>query len=534
MHQLDDQAPIMSGGSYTPTTDATAPRTADPRQRGRADSFSLKGMSPPRQNSEDPRNERSINDERSAAVGPPGTTCYYWYEKGKCNKGDSCRFAHHDTGIYAGPPGSYIGPKTNDCWYWTNTGQCPRGESCTFSHSGVGSVAEGRPTDARRRSTMSDARMPSYVQSPISYHQQDQTSNFQAMTPTARNEGPINSPLSTTTVDPTYSIQPTHKVTPSRSSISVPPQHNTAGTSTTTSSTEKTTLARIEIAFSSATDDVSFEAQLQMTESSTVAFKSMHPSATENVHLKFDRIVLATDFRQYIPNFIPESSSNWPSGSILFSSASTLAAARIAEFMKLRAAAFVLANERFTMVLYPSGADEWKFLDGPALALTQSRLLRFRVGPPLSNENNDDTTNRMNKVPIRPETAVAVGEKAGLDSTVFQPSKSNQQGVFIMVPPSHQVESDFLTKYFQGLHFKVYHSGTSGSWTYFQKKYPAKSVIIVHPLIKLWTIPRLFDYMLEGRGGIRLFSIGIQAPQAVDVPSDRLVYCCRRLFSTLR
>ncbi len=36
------------------------------------------------------------------------TTCFYWYHNRQCRKRDwECEFAHRDTGIYSGPPGSY-------------------------------------------------------------------------------------------------------------------------------------------------------------------------------------------------------------------------------------------------------------------------------------------------------------------------------------------------------------------------------------------------------------------------------------------
>ncbi|WPH00992.1 Hypothetical protein R9X50_00382600 [Acrodontium crateriforme] len=529
MNRDDKQRIMMSDEKHERAGRAIAPQNADPRQGGRADSFPPKRTTPPRQNSEDSRQERSINNSRSAVVGVSGTTCYYWYERGHCSK-NSCLFAHYDTGIYAGPPGTFKNRKSNECYFWESDGQCHRGDRCPFVHRGVGSVDKGGPTGIRERSTIADATLRPFTQSPVSYHQQDQISNSQAGTPEARNEAPPEAPISTTTIDPMYLTRWTPQSQPSRNSNAPPPQYNPAGTTTETNFSEKTTLARIEIVFSSAAENVTFDIQLQMTESSTVAFKSMCSSLTENIHLKFDCIVLATDFRQYVPNFLPESSTTWPSGNILYPSESAQVIARIAEFMKLRAAAFVLVDERFTMVLYPNGADEWKFLDGPALASSQSRLLRFRVGPPLLGESHDETANRMTKLPIKTETAVAVGEKAGLDSSDFQPSNSHQQGVFILMPPSHQIESEFLIKYFQGLKFKVYHSGTAGSWSYFQKKYPKKSVVVVHPLIKLWTIPRLYHYMAEGRGGIRIFSIGLQIPFAPDVATQNLVYCSRRLF----
>lgn len=53
------------------------------------------------------------NFNQTAAVKPTilgmkDTTCYYWMRDNTCNKSaETCKFAHRDTGVYAGPPGSF-------------------------------------------------------------------------------------------------------------------------------------------------------------------------------------------------------------------------------------------------------------------------------------------------------------------------------------------------------------------------------------------------------------------------------------------
>jgi len=42
-----------------------------------------------------------------AEVGKRDTTCYFWFRDGDCTKGEGCDFAHRDTGVYAGQPGSF-------------------------------------------------------------------------------------------------------------------------------------------------------------------------------------------------------------------------------------------------------------------------------------------------------------------------------------------------------------------------------------------------------------------------------------------
>ena len=51
---------------------------------------------------------RHIDETSTTRPAKKHTTCYYWHNGGNCMKSErECDFAHWDTGVYAGPPGSF-------------------------------------------------------------------------------------------------------------------------------------------------------------------------------------------------------------------------------------------------------------------------------------------------------------------------------------------------------------------------------------------------------------------------------------------
>ena len=66
----------------------------------------------------------------------PRGVCYAWKE-GRCDRGDSCRFAHSEDADRGGPRGhDDRGDRPRGvCFDW-QAGRCDRGESCRFAHEG--------------------------------------------------------------------------------------------------------------------------------------------------------------------------------------------------------------------------------------------------------------------------------------------------------------------------------------------------------------------------------------------------------------
>ncbi|KAK5172653.1 uncharacterized protein LTR77_002773 [Saxophila tyrrhenica] len=107
-------------------------------------------------------------------------TCFFWRREGNCRKGDSCKFAHEDTGDYAPPPPGYntrvdrgiepreevmqrpkdepiaaspafeVGKRGTTCYFWRTTGSCRMGNQCEFAHHDTG-IHAGPPGSFRSR-----------------------------------------------------------------------------------------------------------------------------------------------------------------------------------------------------------------------------------------------------------------------------------------------------------------------------------------------------------------------------------------------
>ncbi len=70
------------------------------------------------------------------------STTGYAFQRGECERGDSCRFSHAAEGEYSAPaPREAREAKPSGICYAFNRGECERGDSCRFSHE-AGEVPE--------------------------------------------------------------------------------------------------------------------------------------------------------------------------------------------------------------------------------------------------------------------------------------------------------------------------------------------------------------------------------------------------------
>lgn len=81
-----------------------------------------------------PRRDYDRRDDRPYAPRPRGV-CYAWRE-GKCDRGDSCRFAHSEDGAGDFRRDDRRGDRPPQVCYDWQRGQCTRGDSCRFVHEG--------------------------------------------------------------------------------------------------------------------------------------------------------------------------------------------------------------------------------------------------------------------------------------------------------------------------------------------------------------------------------------------------------------
>lgn len=83
-------------------------------------------------------------------------TCYFWKNSTCCKTADKCNYAHDDTGVYAPPPPGYqfdevtarpadasILKRNTTCYFWRTRGECTKTQ-CEFAHHDTG-VYAGEP-----------------------------------------------------------------------------------------------------------------------------------------------------------------------------------------------------------------------------------------------------------------------------------------------------------------------------------------------------------------------------------------------------
>ncbi|CAK3854794.1 hypothetical protein AC579_10275 [Lecanosticta acicola] len=412
----------------------------------------------------EPAHKRPENlPSRDVLVPKHLTTCYYWRQPQGCNKPDSqCEYAHRDTGVYAGPPGTFkrrlsaLGPTGATDIHAANADRIP---------------AANRTFDPRLQ------------ESPLALHK---------------------SPVQTSVlpVQEQAQIAPPTRVVQKRPSI--------VACST----------VRGAIMLSSAEDDdaVTISAKFEVPNEKT--FKHL---AGEDPVLRLDHLVVSGDFEKIMWNEELRAVEA-ATGGIAVEPSLTSQLETISEMCKVHAGGFLasVAGLESKVLIYPSNNETWRFLEVDDVAFPPGCLLHFRLFRNMSGISV--TASPSNAVSAREELhyAASVGEKlARLDreQLLFVKPRSDQKlppydpirAVFLLMPPGHHTDLVVYCEYFKGLKLKVYHSSTAGAWAYFCKKYLPKGpqkvgIVVVHPEVPLWQVPDLHNIAAAGTS---LFSIGV-------------------------
>ena len=187
------------------------------------------------------------------------------------------------------------------------------------------------------------------------------------------------------------------------------------------------------------------------------------------------------------------------------------------------------------VIIYPN-METWKFLDVFGAIPTSGSALRFCLLPRLPglSERNDPPSNNPPFPTIQRPIETTIGNiMAKLDHERLM-TKEELKGtvervVFIMIPCSRTAEFHFLVRFFRGLKFKIYHSGTSGAWSYFRHRYSKSCLIIIHPDIPLSRIAGLHDFLASTGSAARFFTIGVD-PHAAILDDREPSFGCTRYF----
>jgi hypothetical protein len=255
------------------------------------------------------------------------------------------------------------------------------------------------------------------------------------------------------------------------------------------------------------------------------------------VTLDVQRAIMAGDFESIVWNKDTDASQN--GGRILLEPDHAASAQSIAELCKLTSSGLLarMNNGAASFVIYPSTAEEWRFLTAAEsqLGASDPAVLRFKMFskiPGIDDHLAAGQTASLRKLqkPIEGVGTALLGLDA--DRLLLKDDGQRIDTVFLMLPGSRHLELEVLARYFLEQGCNIYHSGTPGAWLYFIKKYDrASCLVVVHPEVRLEGIPHLWDFISRHGLRHRFFSIGINNEAAL-LQQEEPSFACSRLFPT--
>ncbi|KAF2168029.1 hypothetical protein M409DRAFT_21475 [Zasmidium cellare ATCC 36951] len=441
---------------------------------------------------------RAAIEPRPKEISKKDTTCYYWREKGYCTKPDDvCAFAHLDTGVYAGPPGTF-----------------KRG----LTYSDRTTNANFVPLAIRDNVAPHSARSPDVTASErVNAGLKLQTAG-QTARPGSGSPGDFTaSPMHMGGASPHDQTQQT-------------PQGNILGAAMQRRpSVPKFSMkATLVLLLQEEAQEENINVKLDIDD--LPAFKNL---AGSDPILRIDQMVTAADFEHVLwQDGLRESPCS--TGGLFVDTAQAASVENITDVCKTHVAGLIATPDGrdSKMLIYPGNAEEWKFFDREREHSSEC-VLRFRLFEELPIPPLDGPTTETEQVDKRPPAQILGEHVVKLDSEILFPTKELKKhpvrAVFLMIPLDHHAELVVLKEYFAALKCKVYHSGQAGSWDYFRTRFSGSCALIVHPDIQLWRIPGLYGFLASAGAGVRMFSIGVNPTVAMLEERDA-EFTCDRLF----
>jgi chromo domain-containing protein 1 len=415
--------------------------------------------------------------------------------------GRNCEFAHYDTGHYAGKPGTFRETLQKEALQRRQSGL----SDATATNANLTALGS-------RDKRVALPETSQLVGAPVTSSDQVVRSPFSdaapqaMMLPSAQHGRPDK-------IASTSSTIPTGPQVRRSSSISVP-------------SVEAT----IRVTLENDTQTIVLNVRLEIADPDLHQRLQSLPAVT----LKVKCAVMASDFQSVVWTKNTNASQN--GGRIVVGADHATSAQSIAELCKLTSSGLLAAldDHEPRFVIYPSTAEEWRFLT-PAESQSgapESALLRFKM---LSKIPGVDQYLAAGPTPHRSKPQKPMeGVGAALlgldvDRLLLREDGSRLDAVFLMLPGSRHLELEVLSRYFREQSCNVYHSGTPGAWLYFMKTYGRACLIVIHPEVRLESIPRLYDFTFRTGSRSRFFSIGINSDTALT-QQERPAFACTRLF----
>jgi chromo domain-containing protein 1 len=244
-------------------------------------------------------------------------------------------------------------------------------------------------------------------------------------------------------------------------------------------------------------------------------------------HLKVSQMIVAADFEKYVHN---EAAGRFNASAVGgMTIGNHIASQELSSMCKLNTCGFIATVDHASkMLIYPSDAEGWKFLEEPGVKFDTP--LTFRLLQALESADVSPLAVEDN---LRSPIISICQDLAKVDTERLFKKKDGQvdvKTVFLMFPPTRQTELEIYVDFFAALGTRVYTSAMPGAWAYF-RKIPRGNLLVIHADVPIWRIPGLFSFLTtttskvfrvgQSNGGFeRLCPYGT----AVLIPDDLFVY----------
>ncbi|KAL9116512.1 MAG: hypothetical protein Q9187_006963, partial [Circinaria calcarea] len=236
----------------------------------------------------------------------------------------------------------------------------------------------------------------------------------------------------------------------------------------------------------------------------------------KQVHMWFKHICTAADYRSYFHN---DGAFYYGAGHVVTWSNSGPFVDAMGEILKIHNSGGLFFTPAFTMLIYPAGAEVWRWIDDrfpnhPTTKTTLRIVLRTpipelcssspatvqTISPPLIMEDEIGTNALFRRV-------FGIEYARLVPQTNSRNKAKHPDNVFLMYPAEDQDEHDVLVKYFEYNNAIIYTLQTPGAWDYFAGQVDAGVLLIHDSITELHQIPGLTRII---RKPINIFNINLR------------------------
>ncbi|GIZ37011.1 hypothetical protein CKM354_000047400 [Cercospora kikuchii] len=499
--------------------------------------------------------------------------CHFWRAHGKCNHNAHCKYAHYDTGFDAPPPKvtvedarasqeaymarlaeiaqknepmskdpekvrvppdmSYIPLSKLTCHFWRTQGACLKGDTCKFAHrdTGFDALAPGAMRKVSKSGTFSAPSADSPNLEPLAEHRKlAGIQNADPGTVVVREAVQASAPqvpaLSTVSqISPDIVMSPTHLVgspahpTPNEA---VRPSESWNSPWHTNGAAAAAVMLNASFKLYHAGDERPHRVRAKFEMIGDRSFIRMFGS---DPIVRAGHAVLSGDVQAVLWDSIRQS-NEIAAGFLHLDVAEEDEMAGLSEVCKLNDCGIVatVVGYSSTILIYPSDAEPWKFLDGPDMPLSSASLKFYAFDGLPSLQRKLQSTDAPAPIDMQPLHSILGRDLAHLDvENLFVKSP---EAVFLMIPSTYSAISEVYRQIFTGMKCKVYHSDTAGAWDYFRRKYRT-GVLLVHTDVPLWKVPGLAEWSSQATA---VFTVGVDEAAAI-LEDRKATFGCTRILA---